>query len=184
MSLKWRILICGVLLPLLLVMAYSQTPQTATDQDREAICQRVPCRPATTVKLQLNDKEYAEFSFSKGPYVAEGFINVLNGEEFNVEFDDQNGQFSNPRYVKDVLHPERTLFVKLSQIETGTVLTVRNSFSRSVIYDCAIQHYTQQKFTKTSIMPVPAKLVGLESWPYPITQVIISNIRFQSAKAS
>jgi len=177
-------LICASLLILIPVIGLSQQQQAPGDKEREAICQQVPCRAPTTVKLRLNAKEYAEFQFPKGPYVAEGFINVLNGEEFNVEFEDQNGKLTNPRYVKEVIHQERTISIKLGQLENGTVLTVKNSFLQPLVYDCAIQHYQQQNFTRTSIVPVPAKLVSFESWPYPITQLVISNVRYQSSKTN
>src|SRR5687767_9486743 len=84
---NFKLLITPMLLILLstCLVAMGQQQSTA-DQAREAVCQRVPCRPVTTVRLKLNNKEYFEMEFPKGPYVAEGFINVLAGEEFLVEF--------------------------------------------------------------------------------------------------
>ena len=116
--------------------------------------------------------------FPKGPYVAEGFINVLAGEEIMVEFDDTDGVLSNPRYVKTVAKPERTISFRLEQNDEGTVLQVKNPFSKSIIYDCAIQHYSEERFRKTSIIPVQARLMSLEMWPYPVAQVVVSNVRY------
>lgn len=151
--------------------------QTA-EQAREAVCQKVPCRAVTTVKLKLNNKEYFEMEFPKGPYVAEGFINVLAGEEFLVEFDETDGALSNPRYVKTAAKPERTVSFRLEQTDEGTILTVKNPFAKSIIYDCVIQHYSEQRLRKTSIVPVQAKLVSFEMWPYPVAQVVVSNVRY------
>ncbi|HEU4835048.1 MAG TPA: hypothetical protein VFS90_11555 [Pyrinomonadaceae bacterium] len=159
------------------LVAMGQQQQTA-DQAREAICQRVPCRPVTTVRLKLNNKEFFEMEFPSGPYVAEGFINVLAGEEIFVEFDDADGTLSNPRYVKTIAKPERTVSFRLAQTDEGTVLSVKNPFTKSIMYDCAIQHYSEQRFRKTSIIPVQAGLVSFEMWPYPVAQVVVSGVRY------
>ena len=171
------------IIPMLLILlstclvAMGQQQQTA-DQAREAVCQRVPCRPVTTVRLKLNNKEYFEMEFPKGPYVAEGFINVLAGEEFLVEFDDSDGVLSNPRYVKTAAKPERTVSFRLEQTDEGTILQVKNPFTKNIIYDCLIQHYSEQRLRKTTIIPVQARLVSFEMWPYPVAQAVISNVRY------
>src|SRR2546427_6065862 len=108
---------CGLIVAGALAVA-GQQPST-TDQQREAICKAVPCREKSLVKLELKDKKYAEFDFPKGPFVAEGFINILNGERFAVEFDEHDGELTNPHYVREVAHPERTLNLSLSQVESG-----------------------------------------------------------------
>ena len=159
------------------LVAMAQQQQTG-DQAREAVCQRVSCRPVTTVRLKLNKKEFFEMEFPKGPYVAEGFINVLAGEEFLVEFDDAEGTLSNPHYVKTAAKPDRTISFRLEQTDEGTILQVKNPFRKTIIYDCLIQHYSEQRLRKTSIVPVQAGLVSFEMWPYPVAQVVVSNVRY------
>ena len=172
------------IIPMLLILlstwhvVMGQQQQTA-DEAREAVCQRVSCRPATTVRLKLNDKEYFEMEFPKGPYVADGFINVLAGEEILVQFDDDaDGMLSNPRYVKIAAKPERTISFRLEQTGEGTILRVKNPFIKNIMYDCLIQHYSEQRLRKTSIIPVKAGLMTFEMWPYPVAQVVISNVRY------
>ena len=170
-------------IPMLLILlstclvAIGQKQQTA-DQAREAVCQRVPCRPVTTVRLKLNNKEYFEMEFPKGPYVADGFINVLAGEEILVEFDDTEGKLSNPHYVKTAAKSERTISFRLEQTDEGTTLQVKNPFTKNIIYDCLIQHHSEQRLRKTSIIPVRAGLMSFEMWPYPVAQVVVSNVRY------
>jgi hypothetical protein len=134
------------------------------------------------VRLRLNGKEYFEMEFPKSPYVADGFINVLAGEELHVEFDEGDGQLSNSRYVKTPANPERTVSLRLEQTDEGTVLRVQNPFGKSIVYDCLIQHYKEQRFRKTSILPVLGGKVGFEMWPYPVAQVVISNVRYGSQR--
>jgi len=153
--------------------------QQTAEQAREAVCQRVPCRPVTTVRLKLNNKEFYEMEFPKGPYVADGFINVLAGEEVLVEFDETDGVLSNPRYVKTIAKPERTITFRLEQPNQGTtVLRVKNPFTKNIIYDCLTQNSSEERLRKTSIIPVRAGLSNFESWPYPVVQVVVSNVRY------
>jgi hypothetical protein len=165
-----------ILLTVFLV-ALGQQQQTP-EQAREAVCQRVTCRPATTVRLRLNDKEYSEMEFPKGPYVADGFINVLAGEEILVEFDDADGVLANARYVKTAAKPERTISFRLEQIDEGTALTVKNPFTKNITYDCFVQHYSEQRLRKTKVLPVQAGLMTFEMWPYPVAQVVVSKVRY------
>ena len=159
------------------LVTMGQQQQTA-EQAREAVCQRVTCRSVTTVRLKLNNKEYFEMEFPKGPYVADGFINVLAGEEVLVEFDESEGTLSNPHYVKTAAKPERTISFRLEQTEEGTMLRVKNPFTKSITYDCLIQHYSEQRLRRTSILPVQAGLASFEMWPYPVAQVVVSNVRY------
>ena len=168
----------AMLLILLSSCVVAMGQQENADQAREAVCQRVPCRPVTTVRLKVNNKEFFEMEFPKAPYVAEGFINILAGEEILVEFDDADGTLSNPHYVKTSAKPERTISFRLEQTDEGTVLRVKNPFTKSIMYDCAIQHYSEQRFRKTSILPVQAGLMSLEMWPYPVAQVVVSKVRY------
>ena len=170
------------IIPALFILLSAGVPavgqQQTAEQAREAVCQRVSCRPVTTVRLKVNDKEYSEMEFPKGPYVADGFINVLVGEEILVEFEDNDGALSNPSYVKTASKAERTISFRLEQTPEGTVLTVKNPFAKDIIYDCFIQHYSETRLRKTSIIPVKAGLMNFEMWPYPVAQVVISKVRY------
>ena len=170
--------ITSTLLILLSVAVVAVGQQQTPEQARDAVCERVPCRPATTVRLKLNAKEYSEMEFPKAPYVADGFINVLAGEEILVEFEDVDGVLSKARYVKTADKPERTISFHLEQTDEGTVLRVKNPFAKSITYDCVIQHYSEQRLRKTTIVPVRGGLTSFEMWPYPVAQVVLSNVRY------
>lgn len=116
--------------------------------------------------------------FPEGPYAADGFINILAGEDILIEFDEINGALSNPQYVKTAAKPEQTISFRLEQTDEGTILQVINPFTRNIIYDCLIQHYSEQRLSKTSILPVQAGLMSFEMWPYPVAQAVISNVRY------
>ncbi|MCM3872458.1 MAG: hypothetical protein ND895_17375 [Pyrinomonadaceae bacterium] len=163
-------------------LALAQQAQDAAEQARAELCKRLPCRPSTIVRLRLNREEQFEMEFPVSPYVADGFINVLASEELNVEFDDSDGKLSNPRYVKTVVKPERTILLRLEQTAEGTILTVNNPFAKDIVYDCLIQHYKEQRLQKTSVIPVRGNLKSFEMWPYPVAQVVISNVRYSPAK--
>ena len=173
-------ILASLLLPIIFTLALAQAGKPKPDQEREAVCRRVPCRPAVTLKLKVSETEVAEFDFPKGPYVADGYINLLSGEEINVEFDDGADGLTNPRYVEKVTSPEKTVTFSLSLEDVGTILSVKNPFAKNILYDCLIQHYKAQRLQKTTTVSVESGLVSFEHWPYPITQVVISNVRYKS----
>src|SRR5262245_12031470 len=177
-----NVILTLLLLPVIFALALAQAEKPKTDQEREAICRRVPCRPKKTLKLKVSQTETAEFDFPKGPYVADGTINVLAGEEVNVEFDDGADGLTNARYVKKITAPEKTMTFKLAQTDDGTILTIKNPFPKNILYDCLIQRYKAQGLQKTSIIPALSGLISLEKWPYPVTQVVIRNVRYVSSK--
>lgn len=85
-----------------------------------------------------------------------------------IEFDDNDGVLSNPRYVKTAAKPERTISFRLEQTDEGTILQVKNLFTKNIIYDCLIQHSSEQRLRKTTIISVQARFVSFEMWPYPV----------------
>ncbi len=178
----WATYMASLLLPVIFTLALAQTGKPNADQERESICRRVPCRPAQTLKLKISETEVAEFDIPEGPYVMDGRINVLPGEEINVEFDDGADGPTNPRYVEKVTAPEKTVTFKLFLRGAETILTVKNSFTKTILYDCLIRRYKSQRLQKTTIVPVESGLINFEHWPYPITQVVISNVGYVSSK--
>ena len=182
MQLIKKTMIVLFLLLTIFSLAFAQKGQPQAEQSREAACRRVPCRPAKTIKLKIGKKEIAEFDFPKGPFVAEGYVNILSGEEINVEFEEGENALSNARYVEKISAPGKTIIFKLEQTDEGAVLSVKNPFAKNILYDCLIQHYKAQGLEKTSILPVQSNLLGFEMWPYPITQVVINNVRFAPSK--
>jgi hypothetical protein len=168
-------------LGLSLPVASQQKPQSA-DEAREEICKKVICREPKTVNLKLDNKKIVSFDFPKTPYVAEGYVNILMGEKVYVEFDEAAGKLTNAQYVKQIKSAEKTVTFELSQTENGTVLSVKNPFSKDIIYDCLIQNYKTAKLQNTSIIPVGSKLLSFEMWAEPIPQVVISNVRFVADK--
>jgi hypothetical protein len=182
MQLMKKIILVSVLLLASCLLVLAQKGQTKADEARAAVCRQVTCREATTITLKINNREFAEYEFQKGPYVVGDYINLLAGEEINVEFDVIDNVLSNARYVAKISAPEKTISLKLEQTDKGTVLAVNNPFAKNILYDCLIQHYKAQGLKQTSITPVPSRLVGFELWPYPIPQVVINKVRFVDVK--
>jgi hypothetical protein len=174
--------IVSLLLPVIFTLALAQTGKPKADQQRETICSKAPCRPAQILKLKISETEVAEFDIPEGPYVSDGRINVLSGEEINVEFDDGADGPTNPRYVEKVTAPEKTVTFNLSLRDKETILTVKNPFAKTILYDCLIRRYKAERMQKATVTPVQSGGISFEHWPSPITQVLISNIRYVSSK--
>jgi hypothetical protein len=176
------VVMASLLLSIVITLAFAQAGKPKADQERESICRRVPCRPAQILKLKISETEVAEYNIPEGPYVSDGRINVLSGEEINVEFDDGEVGPTNPRYIEKVTTPEKTMTFSLSLRDKETVLTVKNPFAKTILYDCMIRRHKAERMQKATVAPVQSAGISFEHWPYPITQVLISNVRYVSSK--
>jgi hypothetical protein len=176
------VVMASLLLLIVITLAFAQADKPKAGQERESVCSRVPCRPAQILKLKISETEVAEFDIPEGPYVSDGRINVLSGEEINVEFDDGADGPTNPRYVEKVIAPEKTMTFNLSLRDKETILTVKNPFAKTILYDCLIRRYKAERMQKASVTPAQSGGISFEHWPYAITQVLISNVRYVSSK--
>ncbi|MCP4485845.1 MAG: hypothetical protein GY820_00740 [Gammaproteobacteria bacterium] len=84
--------------------------------------------------------------------------------------------------VKDT-DPEKTIVMEFKQTVLGgensaMILNVKNPFGRAVRYRLQLQRPGSDKFYSTSSCPVGAELSAYEMWPYPIFQMIITDIKF------
>jgi hypothetical protein len=176
------VVLASLLFPIVISLAFAQAGKPKAEQERESICSRVPCRPAQTLKLKISETEVAEFYIPEGPYVADGRINILSGEEINVEFDEGADGLTNSRYVEKVTAPEKTVTFRLSLSDGKTILTVKNPFAKTILYDCLIRRYKAERMQKATVAPVQSGGISFEHWPYPIIQAVISNVRYVSTK--
>jgi len=171
-------ILASLLLPVIFALAIAQEERPKADQEREDVCRRAPCRPAKTLKLEVSKTEVAELDFPKGPYVADDYINVLPGEEINVEFDYGADGPITPRYVEIVTSPEKTVTFKLSLKEGEATLAVKNPLAKAILYQCSFQRYKEQRLIPSRIFPVQSGQTTHEIWPYPITQVVVSIVSY------
>ncbi len=111
-----------------------------------------------------------------------GDIYIMAGQTLHVEADVVDGKLTGMRLVDTVVHPEKTLTVKLYQDdknpkEFNMVLIVHNPFDRPLKYSAGMMVLDgpDGAVYATDTCPVMAKIDGVEGWPMPIFQLILTN---------
>jgi hypothetical protein len=135
--------------------------------------------PAKKYELILNEKEFTEIDYPARPCVLHDLVNLIPNETIFIEADIQGTKLVNLKYVENLINPGKTLEIQFKQNQDHKspfmILVVKNPFQRALKYEAGIQLLSQQGFRKTSTLPVGAKLTNFESWPHPVTRILLKN---------
>jgi hypothetical protein len=111
---------------------------------------------------------------------------VIAGETLNLEATIREDGHLDLKAVDEVVHPDRTITVKFGQFESKdgafTMLGVAHPFENKMLkYRCAINPVGAQGFVNTSACPVFPGVTGWETWPDPIVQLLMLDVRLVDA---
>jgi hypothetical protein len=125
------------------------------------------------------------------------YVNILAGQTIYVEADVDGDKLANLHLVPSVTHPEKTLVMKLEQVDTNDnsisgghmmMFTIHNPFGRDLKYHAGImpldQPRAEDQVYKTSTCPVMANIMASENWPEPIFQIVVGEFHFPDPKSS
>ena len=155
------------LIPAILLMFISQISIAQNDN---------PQRQAFKLKLPVDGEQYYEQDVQSTPYfVHDDILQIYPGEKVFVEVELKDDTIFSMKTVKENLHPQYTIEIELSQkAKAGKsemmLLKVINPFDKNLEYKARMFIVGNDKWLSTSILPVPAKLGGYETW----TDVIIT----------
>lgn len=147
----------------------------------EAACSKAHCRAARTVRLRLEDGSTFEKEVPRLPIVLpNGWITVYPGEEIHVELTVAREAIRSARAVAKVTRPGATLTFKLGQQpgSAGTVLSVSHSLPQNIKYSLGMMLPTGGPVYATPSCPVAPGLTTVETWPHPVFQLVIKDLRF------
>jgi hypothetical protein len=166
------------LLPALAVLTLAALTQAAGDPktpDAGTIF-----REPFTLKLHVDKEHYYEQKVGKTPYVHQGDVYLFKGDDFGLMLDIQNDSVRSVKYQKDVKKADVTLTFT-QEVETdGTALMmlhIHNNTKKTLSFDALMTVPGHKEIAETSIIPVRAGLSGFETWPHPIVQLVLQNIR-------
>ena len=137
-------------------------------------------RDPFTLKLHIDKEHFYEENFGKIPFVDKGDVYLFKGDEFGLNLDIQGGAIRGVRYQPDVKKADVTLkFTQGVQDDGAAMMMLHIHYNTKDTLDVdALMTVPGKKGTfKTSILPVQAGLSGFESWPHPIVQLVLRNIR-------
>src|SRR5204863_89044 len=123
---------------------------------------------------------FYEEKFGKIPYVHGGDVYLFKDDEFGVALDIQDNSIRSVRYQKDLEKADMTL--KFSQEvqpdkTAMMMLHIHNNTKHTLDVDALMTVPGRVGIAKTTILPVYPGLSGFESWPHPIVQLVLRNIR-------
>ena len=115
-------------------------------------------------------------------YVEKNSVFIFPGEHFGIRVKANNDEISQVAYEKDA--GKADVEFKFSAQGQFMMLTIENRLNHTLYLDAGMRIPKRSEFFKTTILPVRAKLAGFESWPHPIFELVLRNIRFQPKVAN
>jgi hypothetical protein len=158
---------------LVLMFMLLQSPQ-ATSQDVQ------PPPQQKSDEVVLRDPFTLKLHFDAVPYVKDGSIYIFPGEKFGVNAQVDGNGIASLSYVKDVAKADIRLEFTERKGGNGVMmlLVIENKLKQTLYLDAGMQVPTRKGAYKTSILPVIGGKGGFESWPHPISLLILRNLRF------
>ncbi len=136
-------------------------------------------REPFTLNLHIDKEHFYEEKFGKIPFVYDGDIYLFRGDEFGLNLDIQDNSIR-VKYQADVNKADVTLKFTQEILPDGTammMLHIHNNTKHTLNVDALMTVPGRKELIKTSILPVQAGLSDFESWPHPIVQLVLHNIR-------
>jgi len=147
--------------------------------------------PATrepfTLRLKVDKEHYSDIHFDKQPYVSENEVYLFPGDKFGVTFVVKDGRIVEVRYQPDAKKADVWFgFEQPKELQDGLgmALTIDNKMKRDVSMEGLMSVPGKKDVFKTSILPVKAGKSGLESWPHPISQLVLGNLQFAAERSA
>jgi hypothetical protein len=140
-------------------------------------------REPFTLKLHV-DKEhiYEEYFERKIPFVANNVVYLFAGESFGLKLGVTNGEISTVTYKKDKAGADIEIEFKQDVQKDGDammMLDLKSNIKQVLYLDGLMTVPGKKGFARTSILPLQPELMGFESWPDPIVQLVLRNLRFK-----
>jgi len=156
------------------VACEAQTPPKKSTND-------VTFRKPFTLKLHVDKENYYEQAFPKIPFVHQGDVYLFKGDAFGIDLKITNGIVRGISYQADTNKAAVSLrFTQEIKDDGGSMmlLVIENHAKHKLFVDALMTVPNGQGPQKTSILPVEPGSIGFESWPHPIVQLVLRNIRF------
>jgi hypothetical protein len=138
-------------------------------------------RDAFTLRLKIDKEHYSDIHYDRQPYVKENEVYLFSGDKFGVNLVVKDGLVVGVRYQPDVTKADVWFgFEQPKELQDGLsmALTIDNKMKRAVSMEGLMSIPGKKDVFKTSILPVKPGKSGLESWPHPISQLVLGNLQF------
>ncbi|HZF15021.1 MAG TPA: hypothetical protein VE046_03665 [Steroidobacteraceae bacterium] len=168
----------AALLPLAVALAVAADPDSTP-----APAGDVTFREPFTLKLHVDKEHYYEQHFERIPYVFKGGVYLFKGDRFGVTLDVNDGAVRAVAYQPKFETADVTFAFSQDVAADGTemmLLIIRNHTKYRIAVDALMTVPDREAPLGTSILPIEPGLSGYESWPHPIVQLLLHDIRIDT----
>jgi hypothetical protein len=139
-------------------------------------------REPFTLKLRVDKDHYYEERYEKRiPYVSENDVYLFSGESFGINLNLKGDEVAEIVYQPDITKAEVWFtFSQPKELAPGAMMLVIQNKLKRVLHMDAVPG--QKGIYKTSILPIEAGLSDYESWPRPIVQLVLRNVRLSDSQ--
>jgi len=148
---------------------------TATKPSEETVF-----REPFTLKLHVDKERFYEQKIEKVPFVHEGNVYLFKGDAFGLTLEIKDHTIQSVKYQPNLKKADLTLKFTEDILADGApmmILKLHNKTKETLNVDALMTVPGQKGIAKTNILPIPPGLSGFESWPHPIVQLVLRNIR-------
>jgi len=137
------------------------------------------------LNLPVDTEQYYAMDVDETPFlVKKNVLQIYPGEKVFLETEIKGDTIYSMKSVEKNLHPEKTIEVEFSQDASNKsnismFLNVKNPFDKTLNHDALMFTAKGQKWQRTSIIPIRAKLQNFETWGYTIITLVLDHWRFE-----
>lgn len=141
-------------------------------------------RGSYKLKIAVDKKNIYTENIKETPFVLpDKTIQLYPFEKIYVEVIENHGIIGDIRAIKKIQDSSKTLIIELKQISKNnvhqeTMLVIKNPFNYDLYYNANIFLLNQRKWVNTSVLPIEAKISGIETWPDVIISIYLYNFKF------
>ena len=131
------------------------------------------------MRLRLEDGSAFEKEVPRLPIVLpNGWITLFAGEQVHIELTADRGNLA-ARAVPKVVRPKSTVSFSLAQTDgAGMKLAISHNLPAALKYSLGMMLPAGGEIQGAPSCAVAPGTVGYETWPHPVFQLVIVNLRF------
>lgn len=145
----------------------------------EEFCKTNQCRENRRVQFNTDHGPIDQILPLYWPAAMGDKLSILPGDVLLIEAEVIDGQrIGNFKLVAENVNPDKTIRFSFTQMDssTGMMLSVKNPFPFNIKYHLNMIDF-KGKPHQTSSCPVRQNLSVYESWPHPIPELILTDMR-------
>ena len=141
--------------------------------------EEIKYREPFTLNLPIDSQYYYQEAFEKIPYVYQNVVFLFVNENFGINISkNENSEVS---YEKDIKKADIEFSLTQQSIEKNIVMimVIKNNTNQTLYLEGLMTVPNKKSVMKTTILSVRPGMSNVESWPHPIIQIALRNIRLE-----